>query len=229
VAGISGSVSVLAEVLVHVEVGHVVSSSSMVSRAYLVDNCVGVVVDAGELGYWLASALPVLAPDPDRLRVRAAEKGGIPAEHGMPRLAKVTLRWGESSVDLNNPTVVAGAGVGVVSLAVPASLGERIRSGTGPQPVVVTDGCPLGLGDEVGVVGPSPGGPLVRAARVSSDPGYRGITGALALDVGLGDGQAGVPVYFWGKSGPGFYGLAVPVDENTSLLVPAAAISAAIG
>lgn len=47
------SVSALAETLVRVQVGHLVSSSSMVSRAYLVDDCVGVVVDQD--GFWLHS------------------------------------------------------------------------------------------------------------------------------------------------------------------------------
>jgi hypothetical protein len=223
-AGISGSASDLAEVLVSVAVGHVVSSSSMVSRAYLVDDCVGVIVDAGELGFWLASALPALAPDPDVLRVRAAEKGGIPVEHGTARLAKVTLRWGESSVELSNPAVVAGAGVGVVSLAVPASLGEKVRSGEGPRPVAVTDGCPLGLGDEVGVVVPSAGGPIVRWARVSSDPGYRGIAGAVALDVAIAEDQAGAPAYVLGEASPRFCGLVQPIDGVTSMLLPPAAL-----
>ena len=71
-AGVTTSAGRLAEHLVRIEVGHLVSSSSMVSRAYLSDGCFGVVVDDGEGGPWLVSALSFLAPDPDELRVRAA-------------------------------------------------------------------------------------------------------------------------------------------------------------
>ena len=157
----------LAEHLVQIEVGHLVSSSSMVSRAYLSDRCVGVVVDAGERGFVLVSSAAVLAPDPDGLRRRAYEKGGIPVEHGSPRLVKITLRLDDSSVDLNNPEVLVGpSGAAAVSLAVPASLSNRIRSGDGPRPVVVTENPELLLGDEVAVVTVSESGPLVRWARV---------------------------------------------------------------
>ena len=227
-AGHSGTASALAEVLVRIEVAHLVSSTAMVSRAYLVDNCVGVVVDAGESGFWLASALSALAPDPDGLRVRAAEKGGIPVEHGTPRLVKITLGWDESSVELKSPMVVPGSEVGVVSLAVPASLGERIRSGGGPQPVGCSDPPNLDLGDEVAVVVLYDERPLVRWARVSSDPGFDGVEVGLALDIGIPVNMAGAPVFRLGDSGPRFCGLARRADASTSVLVPTAAVIGAI-
>ena len=223
-AGRSGSASALAEVLVRIEVAHLVSSSSMVSRAYLVDNCLGVVVDAGESGYWLASALTSLAPDPDGLRVRAAEKGRIPVEHGTPRLVKITLGWGESSVEFRNPVVVSGPGVGVVSLAVPASFSEKVRTGAGPKPVSLAGDIDLALGDEVAVAVLSDGQPLVRWARVSSDAGFGGVAGGLALDVGVPADMAGAPVFHLSEAEARFCGLAVPLDAATSVLLPTMAI-----
>lgn len=212
----------LAETLVRVEVGHLVSSSSMVSRAYLGDQCFGVVVEGGEASYWLVSALSVLAPDPNDLRVRAAEKGGIPVEHGTPRLVKITLRWGEASADLANPTVLHGDGVGSVSLAVPASLGDRIRAGV--RPVDASAASSLHLGDEVGIVSLHDGWPFVRWARVASDPGFGATPGALAVDVGVPADHAGAPVFSFGASGPGFCGLIQPLDDSTALLLPPTAI-----
>ncbi len=218
------SVSALAETLVRVRVGHLVSSAAMVSRAYLVDDCVGVVVDQG--GLWLLSTLPSLAPDPDGLRVRAFEKGGIPVDHGNPRLTKISLDWGDASVDLNNPNVVAGSrGVGAVSLAVPASLGEKIRSGDGPKPVVLGDDGEIALGDQVAIVVASDDGPLVRWARVSSDPGFadRGV----ALDVGIPAELSGSPVFAIDGEAR-FYGIAQPIDATTSILLPLSAMAEAI-
>ena len=218
------SVAGLAETLVRVQVGHLVSSSSMVSRAYLVDDCVGVVVDDG--GLWLVSTLPALAPDPESLRVRAYEKGGIPVEHGNPRLTKITVAWGESSVDINAPTVAEGSrGAAAVSLAVPASLGERIRSGDGPRPVALGHDPELSLGDELAVVLHSEAGPVVRWARVSSDPGFSDL--GLALNVGLPAESAGSPVFRL-DGAPEFCGIASPLDASTSVLLPTSAMSEAI-
>ena len=51
---------------------------------------------------------------------------------------KITLRWDDSSVELSNPTVYEGSsGVGVVSLAVPASFAGAVRAGTAPKPVAM--------------------------------------------------------------------------------------------
>lgn len=215
----------LAEHLVQVEVGHLVSSASMVSRAYLTDSCVGVVVGAGERGFWLVSAGSVLAPDPDELRVRAYEKGGIPVEHGTPRLAKITLRWGKNSVDLNSPEVRTGpSGVAAVSLAVPASLSERIRSGDEPRPIVLGDDVELELGDEVAAVEMTEAGPLLRWARVSSDPGFAGE--GVALNLNLAVDLAGSPVFAVGAGNPRFCGLAVPWSESASVLLPVSTLVA---
>ena len=221
------SAAALAEHLVRVEVGHLVSSGSMVSRAYLVDGCAGVVVDAGARGLWLVSVLRALAPDPEGLRVRAFEKGGIPVEHGNPRLTKITVRWGDSSVDLHNPAVVSGSlGAGSVSLAVPASFGEKVRSGEGPRSVYLGDGVEFGLGDEVAIVTSSNDGPLVRWAKVSSDPGFVGR--GVALDVGLCAESTGSPVFLLSGSEPQFCGIAESLDETTSVLLPVSALVDAI-
>lgn len=221
------SAAALAEHLARVEVGHLVSSPSMVSRAFLVDGCIGVVIDAGEHGLWLVSVLPVLAPDPDGLRVRAAEKGGIPVEHGNPRLTKITVSWGDSSVDLNNPVVVHGLlGAGAVSLAIPASFGKKLRSGEGPRPLQLNDDVELGLGDEVAIAASSNDGPLVRWARVSSDPGFadRGV----ALDVGIEAASTGSPVFLLRGDESQFCGIVESLDETTSVLLPVSALVDAI-
>lgn len=227
-AGAVGSVATLAEHLVRVEVGHVVSSSSMVSRAYLIDNCVGVVVEAGERGFFLVSSLLALAPDPDGLRVRAAEKGGIPVDAGVPRLVDIKLRWGSGSAELKTPTVTRSGGIGVVSLAVPASLAERIRVGEGPQPVDTSADIALSLGDTVAVVAVSDAGPMLRWARVASDPGYAGEPDGLALDLSLSATQAGSPVFSFGEAEPLFCGIAQPVDSGTAVLRSPAALLAAV-
>lgn len=215
--GAAGSVAALAEHLVRVEVGHVVSSSSMVSRAYLIDNCVGVVVDAGERGPFLVSSLLALAPDPDGLRVRAAEEGGIPVEYGTPRLAKITLRWADSSVELNNPTVIESNAVGVVSLAVPASFGKKIRSGEGPRPVDVSGPQP-GLGDTVAIPVQADGGSMVLWSKVASDHGYGGHSDGVALDVAIPMELAGSPAFVLSGGAPLFCGLVQPVDGLSSVL-----------
>lgn len=219
----------LAEHLVQVEVGHLVSSSSMVSRAYLTDGCVGVVVDAGERGLWLASALSGLAPDPDGLRVRAYEKGGIPVDHGSPRLVKITLRWDDSSVELSNPTVYEGSsGVGVVSLAVPASFAGAVRPATAPKPVAMSSNVTLDLGDSVAIPIATDAGRAVRWARVASDPGFAGSAGAVALDVALAAAAAGSPAFIIGAAQAQFCGLVHPAGGVTSVLVPPAALLDAI-
>lgn len=214
----------LAEHLVQLEVGHLVSSASMVSRAYLSDNCVGVVVDTSERGYFLVSSAAVLAPDLDELRRRGFEKGGIPVEHGNPRLVKITLRWGDNSVDLNNPEVLVGPnGAAAVSLAIPASLGERIRSGDGQRPVVLLDDGELALGDEVVVPVATELGPLLRWARVSSDSGFAGA--GVALNLGLAADLAGSAVFTLEEGESRFRGLAQPWSETASILLPASAVA----
>jgi hypothetical protein len=243
VAGFSGSAEDLVEPLARVVVGHVVSSSSMVSRAYLTDPLVGVIVESAEGDIWLASVLSALVPDADGLRVRAAETGGIPVEHGTPRLAKLTLSWGGIATpvvdaDVVNPVVVPhedDASIAVVSLRVPASLGERIR-GDGPTPLRVDtlldgDGPPVGA--EVAIATLFESGdsfwPLLRFARVCSDPGFSSEIGAVALDLGIRPAQAGSPVFLLGNSEPSFCGLVKPLDEKTSVLVPPLRIAETIG
>ncbi len=49
---------------VRITTGHVVSSSSMVSRAYLTDEWRGIVVEDADGALWLAATLDALAPAP---------------------------------------------------------------------------------------------------------------------------------------------------------------------
>ena len=137
---------------------------------------------------------------------------------------KITLTWGETSVDLNTPVVVPGAGVGAVSVAVPASLADKIRTGDGPRPVDISGIVQPGLGDEVGIVSASDGGPLVRWARVASDPAFGGVPGAVAVDRRVPGDHAGAPVFCFGEAEPSFCGLVQPVDDSTAVVLPPTAI-----
>jgi hypothetical protein len=230
-AGVSRSAASLSESVVRVEVGHVVSHGSMVSRAYLVEHCAGVVVDGGDRGLWLVSSPVALLPDPDGLRLWAEAEKGIPFEHGQPRLMKIVLRWrgevtGELTGELKVPQVLSGPlGAAAVSLSVPASLRDRLLSDDGPAPVDLGQDIPLELGDEVCVAVSGAAGSLVRWGRVSSDPGFAGRPGGFALGLGLSAGEAGSPVFALGSGGTRFCGLAEPLDSHTSRLLSLRALA----
>lgn len=209
----------------------------MVSRAYLTDSGSGIVVDAGAGGLWLVSSKSVLLPDQDRLRLRAAEDGGIPVEYGVPRLVKVAVAWGTGSqaIDLANPVVVphpAGGSVAAVSLKVPASFGDKIRAGDGPVPVAVESpsiGAGPRLGDDVAVTAVSSTEtgmwPRLLWTRVSSDPGFHGEDGAVALNMHLRQEEAGAPVFAFDDGSPVFCGVAESVGNDATMLIPVSQIA----
>ena len=118
-------VSTPASSLVRVVTGHVVSSSSMVSRAYLTDSWCGVVVSDDDGGYWLAATLDALAPDEETLVIRGEAERGPPRAYGRASLVKIMVSWGTASdsgegsveVIVANPRVTkhpGGASIGVV-------------------------------------------------------------------------------------------------------------------
>lgn len=228
--GSSRSAAELAARVVRVEVGHVVSYGSMVSRAYFTAWCAGIVVEGDDGAPWLISSPSALLPDRDELRMRADAEKGIPFEHGEPRLLKVSLKWGyEFGAEIKVPSVVAGRlGAAAVSLAVPYSLRERLSSASGPSFTRLTDDPVLEIGDTVGVAVVTAEGPLVRWGRVSSDTGFGGRSGRFALGVGLNSDEAGSPVYLFGDDGPRLCGLADPVDSLTARLLPLSALAEAI-
>ena len=222
-AGSSRSAAALAEIAVQVEIGHVVSYGSMVSRAYLTDRGAGIIVDVGEP--WLIAPRSLLLPDPEQLKLRAEREQGIPGEHGNVRLMKVAFSWSGGAAEVKTPEVIAGElGAAAITLNFPASLPGRIRSPDGPQFVTLGDDLPLALGDAVGVVVTTPDGPVVRWGRVASDPGFGGVAGAVALGVGLASGATGSPAYRFGDDDVAFCGLADPIDATTARLLPPTAI-----
>lgn len=249
---ITGSVSDLLGPMVRILTGHVVSSTSMVSRAYLSDPALGVVVDGGSQGLWLAATLDALVPDPDELRRRAAESGGPPVEYGSPRLVKVTVSWGgvpvptepDDEVSLANPQLAmhpGGARVAAISLDKPASFAAKVADGTGPKPLsvqtMVAKARDVGraLGEPVAVVVPVASGgslwPMIRWARVSSDPdgGFAEEPGSVALDISLDVEHSGSPAYCFDNGKPRFCGLVSPLTADVSVLVKAVAIAETIG
>jgi hypothetical protein len=228
--GASRSAAELAERVVRVEVGHVVSYGSMVTRAYFKNSCAGIVVEGSDLAPWLISSPSVLLPNLDELRLRAEAEKGIPFEHGEPRLMKIGLKWGdEFGAEIKVPSVVAGRlGTAAVSLSVPSSLRDKIGSESGPSFTRLTDDPVLELGDTIGVAVVTPEGPVVRWGRVASDPGFSGRPGGFALGVGLNSDEAGSPVYLFDDDGPHLCGLADPVDSTTARLLPPSALAETI-
>ena len=240
-----GSPSAWAGALVGITLGHTVSSSSMISRAHLKDPALGVIVGGGDTGLWLVSSHSGLLPDPQSLKQRGADEGGIPIEYAVPRLIKLTIAWSGTeerpagSVDIPNPAVAvhpSGAAVAAVSLRVPASFAEKTRRGEGPTPLPLEElagGALPGLGEQVTVVtlfGDDDGlWPVVRWARTASDLGFAGKDDAVALDLRLPRTGAGAPVFLLRDGEPTFCGLAEYLDDEIALLVPAERIVEMLG
>lgn len=221
----------LAGSLVRIVTGHVISSTAMVSRAYLADSWLGVVVKGADESLWLASTLDALAPDANGLAARGAANGGPPVEHSSPRLVKVTMSWGDMAgrsepggeADIANPNVVVhpgGSSVGVIALRQVRALSAAIAAGTGPIPIPVGDG----VHDEntVTVLTPvsGPDGslwPVARPARVVSDRsgGFFDEAGALAIDLQIEESHSGAPAFV----GDSLCGVVRPIAPDLSLLI----------
>lgn len=232
--------------LVRILTGHVVSSSSMVSRAYLTDSFRAIVVEAGDGSLWLVATLDALAPDLDGLRVRSEASGGPSTEYpSTASLVKVAVAWGDDSgrigpageVDIANPRVVqhpGGASLGVVPLAKARALANAMEEGTGPVPLELgnADSPPDWPGvvdatyEELGVLTlfHSEDGshwPVTRRALLASGPAgdFAGAPGAIALDLALESLESGSPAFSLGDSAA-FRGLVRPLAPNLSMLLP---------
>ena len=233
--------------LVRVSTGHVVSSPSMVSRAFLRDSWLGVVVEAVDGSLWLASTFDALAPDPQDLIVRGAANGGPPVEYGSPRLTSVTLSWGglpppheaRGEAEVANPVVIkhpAGASVAVIRLAKARALAEAIAAGDGPTPLRLADGfAEIGTARSVAVLSLLEDSsaslwPVLRPVHVVSDAGggFFGEPGGVALGIRIEESDSGAPAFAADESGHRFCGILRPLAPGLSLLVTAQAIAETI-
>ncbi len=230
---------------VRITTGHVVSSSSMVSRAYLTDEWRGIVVEDADGALWLAATLDALAPDPEPLLARGEEEGGLPREYARASLYKVSIGWGAGGgedadggeIDVTNPVVhmhPGGASVGLISLAKQSVLADRVAAGNGPQPLELHDNDRGAKHDrseniEVATLFAADDGtywPVRRQAWLASAPGSDFLgQPAVAIDVALQPHDAGSPVYSIDEPTPAFVGLARPVGANVSMLLPAGLIA----
>ena len=237
-------VSAPASSVVRIVTGHVVSSSSMVSRAYLTDSWRGVVVADDDGGYWLAATLDALAPDEDTLVIRGEVEGGPPRAYGRASLVKIMLSWGTApdsaegseEVIVANPRVTkhpGGASIGVVPLERNRDFAEHIRGGSGPvcfrvstPHSIVDDSADINNDSvEVETLACSDDGsywPVRRRAWFSEISGadFLGQPGALALDLALEHVDAGSPAFSHGEPSEVLRGIVRPVGAHISMLLP---------
>lgn len=228
--------------LVRVATGHVVSSSSMVSRAYVTDSWRAVVVDVGGGDPWLVATLDAFGPDTAGLLARGHAKGGPPPEYSGATLVKVSLFWGDTAgragsigeAHIANPKIVrhpGGASIAALSLARVRGFGssDRDESGQVPLPLTLDDTDPPGLveDDEFDVLtlfqpDEGPYWPVTRRSRRVSEPGsdFLGQSGVIGLDLRLEPSDAGSLVMSIGGSPPEFRGLARAVGLDLAMLLP---------
>ena len=227
-----GSSSSPPSTLVRVATGHVVSSSSMVSRAFLADTWRGIVVAGSDGDHWLASTLDALAPDEQGLLIRGEEDAGLPRAYAKATLTKIVMTWGAvddmAEITLANPRVVqhpGGAPIGVVSLERSGEFASHIEAGTDPSCHGLAGVDSAVAACEVETLLDSGGGsywPVSRQAWPSpiSGSSFLDQPGAVALDVALAREDSGSPVFGGGKAGRVLHGVVRPVAANVAMLLP---------
>ncbi len=226
---------------VRIVTGHVVSSSSMVSRAFLTDAWRAVIVDGESDGLWLVATLDALAPDRAKLLTRSEQEGGPPAQYGRVALVRLTVSWGETDGDgagrhevhIANPVVVKhpdGGPIAVVPLSATSALARAVHSATGPRPISMEDLTTVPeprprFDDEVDVQTMFRGGDgsywlLSRRSRTASDRdgGFLGEANAVAIDLALDRCEAGSPAFSVDGANV-FRGLVRPLSDTISMLV----------
>ncbi len=227
--------------LVRVITGHVVSSGSMVSRAYLADSWRGIVVAAPEGTHWLACTFDALAPDEDGLLTRGEAESGLPRAYARATLTKIVVGWFGSGgptdepieITIANPAVFQhpeGAPIGVVALNRSRDFAQHLEAGTGPwlHALTDTDSAPERFNVETLLdTGDGSSWPVNRAAWPSPVSGgdFLGQSGAMALDVALRDEDAGSPAFGSGDAGRVLMGVVRPVGSNVAMLLPARLIA----
>lgn len=229
--------------LVRVVTSHVVSASSMVSRAYLTDSWRAIIVSTGGgENPWLAATLDAFGPDTDELLARGYAKGGPPPEHAGAALVKVTVAWGDvaglpgpgGERHIPNPKVVkhpGGASIAVLPLVKVQGFGSEVRGESGPVPLPLTlddtDPLPIVDDDEFDVLtlfrpDEGPYWPITRRSRRVSEVGgdFLGQPGAVGLDLRLEPFDAGSPAQSSGGSSPVFRGMVRAVGPELAMLLP---------
>lgn len=222
--------------LVRVITGHVVSSGSMVSRAYLADSWRGIVVAAPDGTHWLACTLDALAPDEEGLLTRGEAESGLPRAYARATLTKIVVAWNSTDgpagepieITVANPRVVhhpSGASIGVVSLDRHREFVQLLEAGTGPtcHGLVHAESTVDGFDIET-LLDAEDGSswPVDRVAWPSPMSGgdFFGQPGALALDVALTDEDAGSPAFGRGDSDRVLQGVVRPVSRHVAMLLP---------
>lgn len=232
---VSGSLSSPYSTLVRVVTGHVVSSSSMASRAYLADSWRGIVVDA-DGAPWLVCTGEALAPDEEGLLIRGEAESGLPRAYAKATLTKIVVAWMGSGgpadepieITIANPRVVhhpSGASIGVVSLDRNGEFAQHLEAGTGPSLHALTnaDVAPDAYDVETLIdTGDGSYWPVSRPAWPSAISGsdFLGQTGTTALDIALADEDAGCPAFGRGDSERLLLGMVRPVGTNVAMLLP---------
>ncbi len=242
------NIAAAAVATVRVTTTHLVSASSWVNRARLVDEAAGVLVVDESGRRWLASTSDVLAPAADRLKSRSVENGGPPPEAAKVTLWKVTMAMPRCCLDdgdaggpttLTNPIVVVhpdGARVAAIALG---EVGDRLAasglafaplsaacaSGTSGSPAVATGDrlwvhCPQNAADGTPWL-------LARPAVLASPAtgGFAGLAAAVALDVRLDPSEAGAGVFSDGPELPCLVGVAQPLTAGLTVLLPTSLIA----
>lgn len=222
--------------VVRVITGHVVSSGSMVSRAYLADSWRGIVVAAPDGSRWLVCTLDALAPDEEALLIRGEEESGLPRAYAKATLTKIVIGWFGSGgptdepieITVANPSVVQhpeGAPIGVVALDRSRDFTQHLEAGTGPWLYVLTDTDSAPERFDVETLfdtGDGSSWPVNRVAWPSPVSGgdFLGQPGVMALDVALTDEDAGSPAFGSGDAGRVLMGVVRPVGSNVAMLLP---------
>lgn len=222
--------------LVRVITGHVVSSSSMVSRAYLADSWRGIVAVDADGGHWLVCTLDALAPEAEGLLIRGEEESGLPRDYAKVTLTKVVVAWNSTGgpaaepieVTIANPRAVHhpdGASIGVVALDRSREFTQYLEAGTGPWLHILTDTDSVPDRFDVETLfdtGDGSSWPVNRVAWPSPVSGgdFLGQSGVMALDVALTDEDAGSPAFGSGDAGRVLMGVVRPVGSNVAMLLP---------
>ena len=220
--------------LVRVVTGHVVSSSSMVSRAFLADAWRGIIVADAVGDHWLVCTLDALAPEQEGLLIRGEAESGLPRAYAKAALTKVVVAWiggggpsGEPvEITIANPRVVphpGGASIGAVSLSRIREVAQHLEAGAGPSVHALTDADVAPDRYDIETLLDAGDGsywPVGRVAWPSPVSGseFLGQSGATALDVALDGADAGSPAFARGDSGRVLLGIVRPVGPSVAML-----------
>jgi hypothetical protein len=219
---------------------HIVSCDDWVSRTSLVDEGVAIAVRGGDHALWLVSTTEVLAPDPARLRERAALLGGPSADRAKVTLVKVTVAWPSDDVGATRPTpvdvtmpevlVTHGAGVAAIAIDPSSSLADHLAGQGQPHAIDIDRLWPVSrvapesrlfvqslFTEEDGRVWST-----TRTTTLASRPsaGFGGRADLTALDLQLADDEQGCAVVVPDHPDVPCVGLTVRLRRGQGAMVP---------